>query len=96
MTSDPKTNSQLDRANQLFLDRKFREAVSFYDLVLQDHPDHVGALNNKGYALSKLGDYRGAISCYEAALESDPDDTSVTINKISSLRNHKRPQDAMK
>ena len=95
MTSDPKINSLLEQANKLFLDKKFKEAISFYDQILQSHPSNISALNNKGYASSKLGDYLGAISCYDAALKIDSNDTSVIINKISSLRKLEKFDDAL-
>ena len=84
--TNPKTNSFLDEANRLFLQGKFREAISYYDKILNEIPDHISSLNNKGYALSKLKDYDNAIDCYDIALQLSPNDISVLVNKISSLR----------
>ena len=86
MSSNPKINSILDEANRLFLQGKLLEAISYYDKILEDNPDHLGCLNNKGYAFSKLKDYESAIECYEKALKLNPKDLAVLINKISSLR----------
>ena len=83
---DPKTNSILDEANRLFLTGKLREAITYYDKILDENPQHVISLNNKGYALSKLKDFENAIKCYDIALESSPDDLSLLVNKISSFR----------
>ena len=80
-------NRALDEGNRLFLRHRFAEAVRCYDRVLaEEDPEHLGALNNKGYALSKLKDFEGALRCYDAALAAHPDDPSIVTNMISSLR----------
>ena len=86
MTFNPKINSILDEANRLFLLGKLQKAISYYDEILEENPNHLGCLNNKGYALSKLKDYDSALKCYDAALKINPDDLSLLVNKISSLR----------
>ena len=92
---DPKINSILDEANRLFLTGKLREAITYYDKILDENPQHVSSLNNKGYALSKLKDFENAIKCYDIALESSPDDLSLLVNKISSFRKQKKFVDAL-
>jgi tetratricopeptide (TPR) repeat protein len=92
---DPKTNSILDEANRLFLTGKLREAIVYYDKILDKNPQHVSSLNNKGYALSKLKDFDNAIKCYDAALECSPDDLSLLVNKISSFRKQEKFVDAL-
>ena len=92
---DPKTNSILDEGNRLFLQGKLREAITYYDKILDENPRHLSSLNNKGYALSKLKDYDNAMKCYDAALEISPDDLSVLINKISSFRKQGNFDDAL-
>ena len=66
--SDPKINSILDEGNRLFLKKKFIEAIQFYDRILTENSQNLSALNNKGYALSKLKEYEKAIECYNTAL----------------------------
>lgn len=85
MDSVPRIRSLLDQANKLFLEKKFKEAISFYDDILDSVPNYLNVLNNKGYALSKLADYHGAIECYDKALAIDKTDISVLVNKISAL-----------
>ena len=82
MTADPKINSILDEANRLFLLGKLQEAISYYDKILEENPNHLGCLNNKGYALSKLKDYDSALQCYDTALKLSPNDLPVLVNKI--------------
>ena len=84
--TDPKIDSILDEANRLFLHGKLQEAITYYDKILNENPNHLACLNNKGYALSKLKDYDSAIQCYDAALKLDSKDIPVLVNKISSLR----------
>ena len=86
MTPDPRINSLLDQTNRLFLKKRFRDAISFYDEILKIDQNHLNVLNNKGYALSKLGNYSDALACYDKALRINPTDMSVLINKISALR----------
>jgi len=83
---DPKVNSILDEGNRLFLQGKLREAIIYYDKILDENPRHLSSLNNKGYALSKLKDYENSMKCYDEALKISPDDLSVLVNKISSFR----------
>ncbi len=87
---DPKINSTLDEGNRLFLQGKLKDAITYYDKILSDNPQHLSSLNNKGYALSKLKDFDSAIVCYDAALQKFPDDLSVLVNKISSLRKKRK------
>jgi tetratricopeptide (TPR) repeat protein len=47
MTTNPKINSILDEANRLFLLGKLQEAISYYDKILEENPNHLGCLNNK-------------------------------------------------
>jgi len=83
---DPKVNSILDEGNRIFLQGKFRKAIIYYNKILDENPNHLSSLNNKGYALSKLKDYDNAMKCYDVALQISPNDLSVLVNKISSFR----------
>ena len=90
--TDPKIDSILDEGNRLFLQGKLQDAIIYYDKILNENPQHVSSLNNKGYALSKLKDFENAIKCYDIALENSPDDLSLLVNKISSFRKQKNLQ----
>ena len=54
--------------------------------ILQNDPQDLSALNNKGYTLSKLKRYDAAIECYNRSLQIKPDDKLVQINIISVYR----------
>ena len=48
--STPKINSLLDEGNRLFLQKKFQQAITYYDKILDEDPKNISSLNNKGYA----------------------------------------------
>ena len=73
---------EINIANELFLNKKFEDAVLQYEKILQKDPRDLSALNNKGYALSKLKRYDAAIECYNRSLQIKPDDKLVRINII--------------
>ena len=56
---------------------------------------NLSALNNKGYALSKLKKFEAALECYNQSLEIKPDDKIVLVNKISAFRKTSRIEDAL-
>ena len=64
---------EINIANELFLNKKFEDAVLQYEKILQNDPQDLSALNNKGYALSKLKRYDAAIECYNRSLQIKPD-----------------------
>lgn len=94
--SPKKADTLLAQANTLFLHKKFKEAILIYNKILKDNPRHTPALNNKGYALAKLGDHTHAISrCYDPVLEIQPNDRTAIINKVSSLRKLHKFEEAL-
>ena len=87
--------SEINIANELFLNKKFEDAVLQYEKILQKDPRDLSALNNKGYALSKLKRYDASIECYNRSLQIKPDDKLVQINIISVYRKTGRIDDAI-
>lgn len=51
-----------------------REAISYYQQLLEEEPGFANAYTNWGAALSALGDKEGAVSKYRKAIELSPDD----------------------
>jgi len=41
--TDPKTNSILDEGNRLFLQGKLKDAITYYDKILNDNPEHLSS-----------------------------------------------------
>ena len=65
---------EIDEGNNLFLEKKFQDAIKKYNIVLDKEPDNLIALNNKGYSLSKLKKYSDALVCYDKFLQINPND----------------------
>ena len=77
---------EVDQANELFLKKKIDDAIKKYTKILENNPKNLIALNNIGYALSKLKKFDIALEYYDKSLEINPDDRIVLVNKISVLR----------
>ena len=75
----------IESANNLFLKKRFLDAIPIYEKILKIDPTNLNAVNNKGYALSKSKDYKNAIDCYNHGLKINPNDKSLIINKICLL-----------
>ena len=73
----------LKNANELFLKKKFKDAILLYDEILKLDDENLNVINNKGYALSKIKNYDDAIACYDQGLKINPNEKSLQINKIS-------------
>ena len=80
------SNNLLNSANKLFLKKRFTDAVLIYEKILHREPKNLDAINNKGYALSKLKKYHDAIRTYDLGLKNNPQEKTLVINKISALR----------
>tara|TARA_B100000029_G_scaffold505849_1_gene587321 strand:+ start:561 stop:1172 length:612 start_codon:yes stop_codon:yes gene_type:complete len=86
----------LKKANNLFLKKLFKDAISIYDEILELEPKNIDLINNKGYALSKMKNYDEAILCYDKGLKINPTEKCLLINKISAQRKKGNLQDALK
>ena len=62
-----------------------RDAIFYFDKVLEVEPYHVDTLAHKGNAFGKLGKYDQAISCYDRVLKIKPDYTICVLNKGLAL-----------
>ena len=62
-----------------------RDAIFYFDKVLEVEPNHVNALANKGNALGKLGKYDQAIVCYDVILKDKPEHLTSLLNKGLAL-----------
>ena len=80
------TQEMLKSANMLFLKKYFKDAISIYEKIIEMEPNNLNAINNKGYALSKIKDFENAINCYDIGLKIKSDEMTLLINKISTLR----------
>ncbi|AFL75544.1 tetratricopeptide repeat protein [Thiocystis violascens] len=68
------TNPELlhQRADQLFVEQRYAEAVAVYRRILELSPEDAEAHNDLGLALLYTGDQAGAIASLKAAVAKDP------------------------
>ena len=62
---------------------KYNEAIMFIDRSLQDEPNNIEILTNKGTALSKLGYYKEALRYFDHALSIDSRFVPAINNKAN-------------
>ena len=90
-TTKPKkvfTQSEVDKVNYFFKkafnfseEKKYAEAVEYYDKVINLAPEHFIAWYNKATDLTRLNKYEEAIACYSEAIKLHPTDSSYWTNK---------------
>lgn len=79
----------------LFRQKKYDEAVSAYDKALEQDPDNVRVLNNKGYSLFRAKRLDEAIFTLTGAVSLQPDHPLANLNLAKALcaaGNHKDAQ----
>jgi hypothetical protein len=64
---------------------KLQEALGFYDLALQQQPNHAPALNNRGAVLQSSGQHDEALLSYQLAVKFQPDFVDA-INNLGQLQ----------
>jgi tetratricopeptide (TPR) repeat protein len=82
-----KSKEYLIKGNAFFNEKKYAEAIDFFDISLQLESENCITWNNKGLALARDGKYDEALICYEKALQIDPDDYVYLNNKGNALYN---------
>ncbi|MBI2006346.1 MAG: tetratricopeptide repeat protein [Nitrosopumilales archaeon] len=68
-------------------ERKFVEAIEYFDKILEVEPTDSIALGNKGAALTQLNKYEEALLIYNIALQIDPTNINILNNKAATLFN---------
>ncbi len=76
-----KVKDLVNKGNEFFHQRKFEQAIQYYDQALALKPEYSEALFNKGNALCEMGKLKEAISFYDKALEINPQDWEALHNK---------------
>ncbi len=64
---------------------KYNEAIMFIDKSLQDEPNNIEILTNKGIVLSKLGHYKEALTYFDHVLSIDSRFVPAINNKANIL-----------
>jgi len=95
-TSSEQSNQLLEKqffktGNTLFDQRKYTDAITYYDKALQINSTDINVLYNKALALDNLGRLNEAITYYDKVLAIKPDDIDTLNNKglaLDSLGKH--------
>lgn len=75
----------MQEANLYFYAGYYKEASDRYDRILNDFPNNIDALINKGIVLYRLGKYRDSQAFFEKAIENDPNNFRACIYKALVL-----------
>ena len=71
--------------------KKYSDAVTCFDKILEMNPNDAKALNNKGIAMAENGNIQAASECYDAAIGADPKYAPSFFNKgvlLDKLQEH--------
>ncbi len=82
-------------AASLYAMGMYKEAIVFYDRVLNLNPDHHNALNDKGISLCQLDRYEEAIVAFDMALKIQPNKSESLNNKGIALKKLGKYEEAM-
>jgi tetratricopeptide (TPR) repeat protein len=66
-------------------EKKYREAVSYFERVIEADPGYAGAFEYQGHAYSLLGEYERAVRAYDRAIALDPKKADTYINRGSAM-----------
>jgi len=85
-------------ANQCMAVGDFDEALSVYDKVLEQLPDHAGVHLSRGHALKTIGDSDGAVAAYRAASQARPEfgDAWWSLANLKTYRFSPQEMDRMR
>lgn len=72
-----------DEGTILFKEKKYREAIEFYDKAIELSPGFVDAWNNKGLCLKYEGYVEEGMKCFDKAIEMDPGYYMAWYNKAN-------------
>jgi tetratricopeptide (TPR) repeat protein len=87
--------SKMGKANDLFNQEKYEEAIAAYKKILADNPDAFIVNQNVGNAYFALQDYDKAIEFYEKALVENENNSSLHISIGNAFINKKEDEKAM-
>ena len=73
-------SEKIDKAMSLFKEKKYKEAIDAFSLVLETEPDNADVYNNMGVAYAYEGDFEHAEKSYVRAIELDPEMAQAYIN----------------
>nr|VFJ62465.1 MAG: Tetratricopeptide repeat-containing protein [Candidatus Kentron sp. FW] len=79
-TDDP-TENLLEAAERYFEDEAYEKALSHYDRILEQSPDHLFALRGRARTLLMLGDHRRALPIFDDTIARAPEFANTWANR---------------
>jgi len=91
------TNRHKDRileGERLFSRNRLHEALQTFDSIVQEDPENLAALNDKGVVLNGLGRFEEAVRVFSQIIEKNPARPDSVFNLISNCLSLSRWKDA--
>ena len=73
-----------EKGNALFKEKRYEDAIKFYEKALDMNPTAEVLFSNKGTCKKCLKEYKDAINDYKKALELNPKNTK-NMNRLASV-----------
>ncbi len=80
-------DSLMEKGIKAVNDSRYKEAITYFDKILESDPENVQALMNKGTTLGFLKKHSDAIYYFDKVLEIEPNKISALYSKGTALSN---------
>ena len=90
-----KVSERYNKAVAAGRQKKFNDALMFYNEALELDPNHLPSLFNKAVVLQMTGHLDDALECYDSSLEINPNDAETWGNRGIALRSLGRTDEAI-
>ena len=85
----------LELAYQFIEEENYDDALSIYDKILQNEPNNISALIDKGVTLQNLGKFKKAIILFDKVIELSPKNIDAILNKGTCFHSQKKYMEAI-
>ena len=82
--SETSWESLKEKGNALFKEKRYKDAITFYQKAIKINPDIEVLYSNKGTCEKCLKDYKQAVRDYQKALDINPKNTK-NLNRLASV-----------
>lgn len=89
-----KLKATFERAKELMFQEQYVQAITLYEGVLRNKPDHKASLNDLGLCYTDLERYEDALSCFNRILEMDRENILALVNRTKVYNKLGRYRDA--
>ena len=86
--------AQLKKANTLFEQELYFDAINYYEKVLKKEPNNILAVENIAFSYRKLKDYPNAETYYEKATQLNPEESANYLYYGQTLKNNDKVREA--